>query len=84
MELERFSYDNKIVKAFIIATVIFGLVGMLVGLTAAIQLVYPIFNFETAVHNFWTGSVHFTPTRSSLPLWAMPCLPAFIIPCSGC
>jgi cytochrome c oxidase cbb3-type subunit I/II len=34
MELERFSYDNKIVKAFIIATVVFGLVGMLVGLTA--------------------------------------------------
>src|SRR6187455_3681760 len=46
MEIEKFSYDNKIVKAFIIATVIFGLVGMLVGLTAAIQLVYPIFNFE--------------------------------------
>ena len=46
MEIERFSYDNKIVKAFIIATVIFGLVGMLVGLTAAIQLVYPIFNFD--------------------------------------
>src|SRR6187455_3572718 len=46
MEIERFSYDNKIVKAFIIATVIFGLVGMLVGLTAALQLVFPIFNFE--------------------------------------
>ena len=46
MELEKFSYDNKIVKAFFIATVIFGLVGMLVGLTAAIQLFYPIFNFS--------------------------------------
>ena len=47
MQLEKFSYDNKIVKAFMIATVIFGLVGMLVGLTAATQLVYPIFNFDT-------------------------------------
>jgi cytochrome c oxidase cbb3-type subunit I/II len=46
MELEKFSYDNKIVKAFIIATVIFGLVGMLVGLTIALQLVWPVFNFE--------------------------------------
>jgi cytochrome c oxidase cbb3-type subunit I/II len=46
MELEKFSYDNKIVKAFIIATVIFGLVGMLVGLTVALQLVWPVFNFE--------------------------------------
>ncbi|HEX5171014.1 MAG TPA: cytochrome-c oxidase, cbb3-type subunit I [Cyclobacteriaceae bacterium] len=52
MELEKFSYDNKIVKAFIIATVIFGLVGMLVGLTAAIQLVYPIFNFDIQYTTF--------------------------------
>jgi cytochrome c oxidase cbb3-type subunit I/II len=52
MEIERFSYDNKIVKAFIIATVIFGLVGMLVGLTAAIQLVYPIFNFDLQYTTF--------------------------------
>jgi cytochrome c oxidase cbb3-type subunit I/II len=52
MELEKFSYDNKIVKAFIIATVTFGLVGMLVGLTAAIQLFYPIFNFDTQYTTF--------------------------------
>lgn len=52
MELEKFSYDNKIVKAFMIATVIFGLVGMLVGLTAAIQLVYPIFNFDLQYTSF--------------------------------
>jgi cytochrome c oxidase cbb3-type subunit I/II len=52
MEIEKFSYDNKIVKAFIIATVIFGLVGMLVGLTAALQLVYPVINFETPYTTF--------------------------------
>lgn len=52
MELEKFSYDNKIVKAFMIATVTFGLVGMLVGLTAAIQLVYPIFNFDLQYTTF--------------------------------
>jgi cytochrome c oxidase cbb3-type subunit I/II len=52
MELEKFSYDNKIVKAFIIATVVFGLVGMLVGLTAALQLVYPILNFDTQYTTF--------------------------------
>jgi len=52
MELERFSYDNKIVKAFIIATVVFGLVGMLVGLTAAIQLFYPVFNFDLQYTTF--------------------------------
>jgi cytochrome c oxidase cbb3-type subunit I/II len=52
MTLEKFSYDNKVVKAFMIATVVFGLVGMLVGLTAAIQLVYPIFNFDTQYTTF--------------------------------
>ncbi len=52
MELEKFSYDNKIVKAFIVVTVVFGLVGMLVGLTAAIQLFYPIFNFDTQYTTF--------------------------------
>ena len=52
MELEKFSYDNKIVKYFAIATVVFGLVGMLVGLTAAIQLFYPIFNFDLPYTTF--------------------------------
>ncbi len=46
MELQKIQYDNKIVKAFIIATVIFGIVGMTVGLLISIQLFYPIFNFD--------------------------------------
>ena len=52
MKIEQFSYDNKIVKYFIVATVVFGLVGMLVGLLAAIQLFYPIFNFDTPYTTF--------------------------------
>lgn len=41
MQVERFYYDNKIVKAFGYATVIFGIVGMLAGLWAAIQIYFP-------------------------------------------
>ncbi|MEQ9302062.1 MAG: cytochrome-c oxidase, cbb3-type subunit I [Cyclobacteriaceae bacterium] len=41
MALEKFEYDNKIVKWFMIASVVFGIVGMLVGLIIAIQLYYP-------------------------------------------
>jgi len=52
MSLEKFQYDNKIVKAFIIATVIFGLVGMLVGLTAATQLFYPQLNLNLPFTTF--------------------------------
>jgi cbb3-type cytochrome oxidase subunit 1 len=37
--IERFQYDNRIVKNFLFVTILWGLVGMLVGLTAAIQLV---------------------------------------------
>ncbi|HCZ35664.1 MAG TPA: cytochrome C oxidase Cbb3 [Cytophagales bacterium] len=52
MQLEKIHYDNKIVKAFIIATVIFGIVGMTVGLLAAIQLFYPLFNFDLQYTTF--------------------------------
>lgn len=45
MEIEKFNYDNNIVKKFIIATVIFGIVGMTVGLLVALQLVWPELNF---------------------------------------
>ena len=43
--IERFQYDNRIVKNFLFVTIMWGVVGMLVGLTAAIQLVVPSWNF---------------------------------------
>lgn len=52
MELEKFSYDNKIVKQFAYATMLWGLVGMLVGLLAALQLVFPVLNFNFAMTTF--------------------------------
>ena len=44
MQLEKFSYDNQIVKQFMLAAVIFAIVGMLVGLIIAIQLYIPELN----------------------------------------
>jgi cytochrome c oxidase cbb3-type subunit I/II len=41
MELERFTYDNKLTKMFIFATIVYGVIGMLVGLTAAFELIFP-------------------------------------------
>lgn len=43
MELEKFEYDNSIVKKFLIASVVFGIVGMLVGLIVALQLAFADF-----------------------------------------
>jgi len=45
MQPENFYYDNKIVRNFGIATVIWGIVGMSVGLLIAIQLFHPAANF---------------------------------------
>jgi len=41
METQKFSYDNSIVRAFLYATVVFGIIGFLFGLTAALMLFYP-------------------------------------------
>ncbi|MBN1985085.1 MAG: cytochrome-c oxidase, cbb3-type subunit I, partial [Prolixibacteraceae bacterium] len=45
MENQKFYYDNKSVKLFILATIIWGVVGVIVGLLAALQLAFPAFNF---------------------------------------
>jgi len=41
METQKFSYDNSIVRAFLYATLVFGLIGFTFGLTAALMLFYP-------------------------------------------
>ncbi|MBI3259694.1 MAG: cytochrome-c oxidase, cbb3-type subunit I [Ignavibacteriae bacterium] len=43
MSVEKFEYDNKIVRNFAIATAAWGVVGMLVGLIVALKLVFPGF-----------------------------------------
>lgn len=44
-KLEKFSYDDKIVRWFVIATIIWGLVALLLGVTIAFQLASWKFNF---------------------------------------
>jgi cytochrome c oxidase cbb3-type subunit I/II len=44
--MERFVYDDAVVRMFMIVTLIWGLVGMLVGLVIALQLTNPVFNFQ--------------------------------------
>ncbi|MGB4347204.1 MAG: cbb3-type cytochrome c oxidase subunit I, partial [Burkholderiaceae bacterium] len=42
------NYNYKVVKQFAIATVVWGVVGMLVGVIIAAQLAWPALNFDTA------------------------------------
>lgn len=46
MNNERFIYDNKLPKLFAIATITWGVVGMLLGVIAAFQLAFPVLNFS--------------------------------------
>src|SRR5437764_7472544 len=45
-QIETFKYDNAIVRAFAIATVIWGIVGMTAGLLCAVQLFFPGANLD--------------------------------------
>lgn len=52
MQLEKFYYDNKIVKWFAYATMLWAIVGMLAGILAAIQIYLPAANFNFAPTTF--------------------------------
>ena len=41
MEMQQFRYDNKIVRNFIYASLLFGVVGMSVGLLVALYYLFP-------------------------------------------
>ncbi len=52
MNIEKFNYDNQIVKLFLIATIVWGVVGLSVGLWIAILLYVPDLNFGIAFTTF--------------------------------
>nr|HMQ23393.1 cbb3-type cytochrome c oxidase subunit I [Planctomycetota bacterium] len=49
---KRITYDDGVVRGFILFSVIWGLVGMLVGLLCAFQLAFPALNFDTSFLTF--------------------------------
>ncbi|MCK9640080.1 MAG: cytochrome-c oxidase, cbb3-type subunit I [Prolixibacteraceae bacterium] len=44
MEVQKFNYDNAIVRNFILATLVWGAVALLVGLVVALELAFPALN----------------------------------------
>ena len=44
MASERVIYDNRLVRNFALATIVWGVVGMLVGLLLGLQLIWPVLN----------------------------------------
>ncbi|HAQ18365.1 MAG TPA: cytochrome C oxidase Cbb3 [Prolixibacteraceae bacterium] len=45
MELQQFSYDNRMTRNFAIATIVWGVVGLLAGLLISLQIFIPGLNF---------------------------------------
>ncbi len=65
MESEKFYYDNKIVKYFLIATAAWGITGMLVGLTVALELVWPSMNITS-----WLSFGRLRPLHTNAVIFA--------------
>ena len=65
-QLESFRYDDAIVRKFLVATVVWGLVGMLVGLLIALQLANPQFNLGLQ----WTSFGRLRPLHTNAVIFA--------------
>ena len=52
MSVETFQYDNRIVKNFAFATILWGIVGMLVGVWIAFEMVFPSLNLGFGMTTF--------------------------------
>ena len=68
MQIEKFSYDNKIVKYFAIATVIWGTIGMLVGIIIATLMFYP--NLFGSLHDGWNSFGRLRPLHTNAVIFA--------------
>lgn len=66
MQPDKFYYDNKIVRNFGIASVIWGIIGMLVGVLIAVQLYAPGMN----MHNQYTTFGRIRPLHTNAVIFA--------------
>ena len=65
-QLERFQYDDDIVRKFLAATLLWAVVGMLVGIIIALQLAHPWFNFGLE----WTSFGRLRPLHTNAVIFA--------------
>jgi cytochrome c oxidase cbb3-type subunit I/II len=66
MDSEQLAYDNRIVKQFLIATVVWGTVGMLVGLYIASEMFLPSLNLANPLTTF----SHIRPLHTNAVIFA--------------
>lgn len=66
IQTERVEYNDKIVRDFLFATILFGIVGMLVGVIIAVQLFYPAANLNLP----WTTFGRLRPLHTNAVIFA--------------
>ena len=66
MQMEKIRYDDRIVRDFLWATIVFGLVGMLVGVIIAVQLFWPAANLNLP----WTSFGRLRPLHTNAVIFA--------------
>ena len=66
MEVQKFYYDNKIVRNFIYATIIWGVVGMTVGLMVAFMFMFP--NYTDGIS--WLSFGRLRPLHTNAVIFA--------------
>ncbi len=66
-ETVRITYDDGVTRGFVFASVVWGLVGMLVGLLAALQLVAPALNFDLS----WLTYSRIRPLHTNAVIFAL-------------
>tara|TARA_R110002072_G_scaffold54816_3_gene143395 strand:- start:4899 stop:6326 length:1428 start_codon:yes stop_codon:yes gene_type:complete len=65
-EINQITYNYKVVRQFAIMTVVWGIVGMAVGVLLAAQLVWPQLNFDTA----WLSFGRIRPLHTNAVIFA--------------
>ncbi len=65
LQLQTFHYDNKIVRNFAFATLFWGLIGMLVGLYIALELIFPQLNLTS-----WLSFGRLRPLHTNAVIFA--------------
>ena len=66
MQSVRGTYNDKVVKQFAVMTVVWGIVGMLVGVLIAAQLYWPALNFDTS----WLSYGRLRPLHTNAVIFA--------------
>ena len=65
-ELKEHNYNYKVVRQFAVMSVVWGIVGMALGVWIAAQLMFPALNFDTA----WLSFGRLRPLHTNAVIFA--------------